>query len=519
VGRVFTLSLTSALNPTLLAAVTVMLTLLKPKRLLTGYLAGAAVTSVVCGLLLVFTLHGSSSSSTAKHSVDPVLNIALGCLLLLVVFVVGTGRDTRRRGRSARKREEAKAKPPGLLVWRFVSGTPPRRRALAIGGAVALLFLLTQATYRTITLLSPQSAVPSTHPVADVIQWTFVGARATIWYGFLFALVAAEVYAGGVLRRLVRNSLAHPSLSELEHMLRDPLGDPSLRLGFWRSSTRDWAAADGTPLQPADPGQVITEVERDGHPAAAIVHDRQLSEDPELLQAAGAVALLALENAELDLAWKESVRELADSWTRIAKASDRERRKLERDLHDGAQQRLLGVLLRLSTASELTTENPDLHSQFTRAERELEEAIGELREPAHGIYPTILADRGLAGALHAISRRFPANVSVTEASHRRFPPEIEAAFYYCCLEAIQNATKHAGPDAHTTIRLHADSHELHLDVSDNGSGFDLASAPSGMGLQNMRDRLDAIGGHTEILSSRGYGTLVRAAAPLNTLAR
>lgn len=111
-GRVFTLSLTSALNPTLLAAVTVMLTLLKPKRLLTGYLAGAAVTSVVCGLLLVFTLHGSSSSSTAKHSVDPVLNIALGCLLLLVVFVVGTGRDARRRARSARKREAAKDKPP-----------------------------------------------------------------------------------------------------------------------------------------------------------------------------------------------------------------------------------------------------------------------------------------------------------------------------------------------------------------------------------------------------------------------
>jgi hypothetical protein len=112
VGRIFTLSLTAALNPTLLAAVTMMLTLLRPKRLLTGYLAGALVTSISLGLVLVFTLNGSSSSSTAKHTVNPVLNVVLGALILLVAFVVGTGRDKRRRERSARKREANKDKPP-----------------------------------------------------------------------------------------------------------------------------------------------------------------------------------------------------------------------------------------------------------------------------------------------------------------------------------------------------------------------------------------------------------------------
>jgi Sap, sulfolipid-1-addressing protein len=112
VGRVFTLSLTAALNPTLLAAVTVMLTLLSPKRLLSGYLAGALVTSITLGLVLVFTLNGSSSSSTAKHTVNPVLDLALGAVVLLIAFVVGTGRDKRRRARSARKRETAKDKPP-----------------------------------------------------------------------------------------------------------------------------------------------------------------------------------------------------------------------------------------------------------------------------------------------------------------------------------------------------------------------------------------------------------------------
>jgi hypothetical protein len=111
-GRVFTLSLTAALNPTLLAAVTVMLTLLSPKRLLSGYLAGALITSITAGLILVFALPASSSSSTAKHSVNPILDLVLGAVILLIAFVVGTGRDKRRRARSARKREENKDKPP-----------------------------------------------------------------------------------------------------------------------------------------------------------------------------------------------------------------------------------------------------------------------------------------------------------------------------------------------------------------------------------------------------------------------
>ncbi len=111
-GRVVTFSLTSALNPTLLIAVTIMLSLLKPKLLLAGYLAGAMLTSLTCGMLLVFTLHGNSTSTSAKHTVDPVLNLVLGAFVLVVVFVVGTGRDTRRRARSARKREAAKDKPP-----------------------------------------------------------------------------------------------------------------------------------------------------------------------------------------------------------------------------------------------------------------------------------------------------------------------------------------------------------------------------------------------------------------------
>jgi uncharacterized membrane protein len=131
VGPVFVFAFTAALNPTLLTAVTVMLTLEKPKRLLMGYLAGAAITSITCGLLLVFALPDSSTSSSAKHTVNPILNIALGALVLLVVFVVGTGRDTRRRARSARKREAAKTKP--MPRWRRQLSKGSARDTFVVG--------------------------------------------------------------------------------------------------------------------------------------------------------------------------------------------------------------------------------------------------------------------------------------------------------------------------------------------------------------------------------------------------
>lgn len=130
-AKVFTFALTAALNPTLLAAVTVMLTLLSPKRLLSGYLAGAMLTSLTCGFLLVFVLHGTSTSSTSKHTVNPILNIVLGVFILLVAFVVGTGRDKRRRARSARKREESKHKPAPR--WKRVLSKGSARDTFLVG--------------------------------------------------------------------------------------------------------------------------------------------------------------------------------------------------------------------------------------------------------------------------------------------------------------------------------------------------------------------------------------------------
>ena len=301
--------------------------------------------------------------------------------------------------------------------------------------------------------------------------------------------------------------------------LRGPLGDPGLRLGFRRPASSDWVDAGGALLPPPGPDQRATEISRDGRAVLAITHDNQLSEDPELLQAAAAVALMALENAELDAAWKRSLNELAESRdelagsrARLASASERERRKLERDLHDGAQQRLVAAAINLTLAEEAGDER-ELRDRIADSRAEIEAGLSELRELAHGLYPSALARSGLSRAFDGLAGRYQGKVSVTAPEIGRFLPEIELAVYYCGLEAVQNASKHGGPRAHIWIALYVDADQLHLEVRDNGRGLDVARARGGVGLQNMRDRLGAVGGRLDVTSKIGEGTLVTALAP------
>jgi signal transduction histidine kinase len=401
----------------------------------------------------------------------------------------------------------------GVIAWRFATGTPPRRRALAIGAPVALLFLFSEAAYRALFVFAPEGLGPGARWVQDFLQWALAATRSFVWYGFLFALIAAELFAGRVLRDVVRGSLGRPSLRELEGMLREPLGDPGLRLGFWRASTGEWVGNDGGVLEPPGPGQLMTTVDRDGRPAAAIVHDVQLADDPELVQAAGSAALLAQENTELEAAWKESLRELADSRARLASAGERERRKLGRDLHDGTQQRLVAANINLALAEE-ADDDRELHERIAESRAEIEQALVELREVAHGIYPAALARSGVARAFNLLAGRYPNDLVVTEATTERFSPEIELAVYYCGLEAVQNASKHAGAEARVWIRLYVEDGLLHLEVRDDGRGFDVARTSDGVGLQNMRDRLGAVGGSVDVSSRPGEGTLLLASVPV-----
>jgi signal transduction histidine kinase len=388
----------------------------------------------------------------------------------------------------------------GLLIWRIVAGTPPQRRALMIGVPIALLFTSFQITSDLLKLVDPDGTA-----LDSVIQWGMAGARSLIWYGFLFALIAAQLFAGRTLHTLVRQSLRRPSLPELEAMLREPLGDPDLRLMFLAGKSE---TAANQPLEPG-PGRVVTIVERgDGTPGAAIDHDAQLADDPELLRAAGAVALLAAENAELDAAWNDALHELRESRARILVAGDTERRKIERNLHDGAQQRLVALRVRLELAGELIGADPGRGGTMVRElGSEVEEALEEVRALAGGIYPSLLADRGIAEALRSAGRRSPISTTIHTDGVGRYPPELESAVYFCCLEALQNAAKHAQGASAVSITI-ADDGALRFAVRDDGIGFAAGIAGPGRGLTNMHDRLAAVGGELTIESAPGEGTSV-----------
>ena len=300
------------------------------------------------------------------------------------------------------------------------------------------MFVVTQFVYQGSQLLGDANG-----DFHVVVQWAIAVTRATLWYGFLAALIGAQLYAGRVLRRIVEASLERPSFAELEAMLRAPVGDPGLRLLFWRPRNLAWSDAHGTRVAGPEPrpGQVVTAVDLRGAPAIAIVHDRELAEDPELVHAAGTVALLARENAELEAAWDDSRRVLRESRSRIAAARDHERRALERDLHDSVQQHMTAIVLRLAMVREMIDAGSPAYDELETLEVDLQETLNELRRLAHGIYPGVArraradrrVDRGGVAATgegldpgrrpSAGSRRQSSRRSTTAASRRcRTPP-------------------------------------------------------------------------------------------------
>jgi signal transduction histidine kinase len=287
-------------------------------------------------------------------------------------------------------------------------------------------------------------------------------------------------------------------------MLRGPLGDPDLRLVFL-------GPQDGPP--PAGPGRDVTLVEHEGAPAVAIIHDPQLDDDPELLEAAGAVALLAAENAELDAGWTEALQELRRSRGRLVRAADDERRKFERNLHDSVQQQLISIKLRL----EMEAQDGDLsdcsRQRLLEIAQGVEAALAAVREVAHGLYPPLLIASGLPTAIRRLHEHATSPPEIAAVGVGRYPPEIESAVYYCCSEAIQNATKHGGPGVHVSVALAETDERLTFRVVDDGPGF-AAGEVRGVGLQNMEDRLGALGGRLTITTATGRGTTIAGEVPL-----
>jgi signal transduction histidine kinase len=233
----------------------------------------------------------------------------------------------------------------------------------------------------------------------------------------------------------------------------------------------------------------------------------------KLVDDLAAQAGLVLRNVRLTEELRANLEELRASRQRLVTAQDGERRRIERNIHDGAQQQLVALAVQARMAENLAGTDPDHERELLhQVQQGIQSALEDLRDLARGIYPPLLADQGLGAALVAQARRSPVQVTVEAEGVGRYPQEAEAAVYFCVLEALQNVAKYADA-SRATVRLRATVDELRFEIQDDGRGFDPAATGYGTGVQGMADRLAALGGELRMLSEPGSGTIVIGTLP------
>jgi signal transduction histidine kinase len=388
-----------------------------------------------------------------------------------------------------------------VYLGRLRTASKPQRRSLAAVAATSLLLLPVYFVYYfSAWILKVDQAT------IDALAWGVAATRALVPVGFLFVLLLAERFAVGAQRALLELLAARPTPDQWRNKIASVLDDAALRLGYYDPALRRFRESDGEQLSRPIPGSGRTwmPIDRDGRPVAAMVIDETLAEDPELVVAAASATLLAVENGQLE-------GELRAARTRIMQAGDAARRRIERDIHDSAQQRLIALRIHLSLAGEQLDRSND-RAMLERLGVEVDEAIDELRTVAHGIYPQLLS-QGVRGALTAVAHRSAMPVSIKGAWAHRQAEVVETTAYFCCVECLQNAAKHAGPGASATVRLSETEDRVSFSVEDDGAGFDPAAAERGAGLTNLADRVAAVGGTLEIDAAPGHGTRITAEIP------
>jgi len=301
--------------------------------------------------------------------------------------------------------------------------------------------------------------------------------------------------------------LNHVEPGHVREALARAVGDPTLDVGLWLPERQEWVGEHGEPLAlPSGKGRHATFI---GDRLAVIVHEEDLLDQPALLEAAGSAARLALENARLQAELRAQLVELRESRARILRAGDDERRRLERDLHDGAQQRLLALGMGLQMLHAHV--DPSARELLAESENELQHALRELRDLAHGIHPAALTDNGLADAVRTLAQRAPVPITV-EIDERdgRLPQHVETAAYFVVAEALANIAKYA--DAHeASITVARNNGNAHIEIRDNGTGG--ADPDHGTGLKGLADRVGALDGALTIDSPPSGGTRVAAEIP------
>jgi signal transduction histidine kinase len=352
----------------------------------------------------------------------------------------------------------------------------------------------------------------------ELTAWLLALSVPAIALAFLASLLGWQVYAGRVLQRLAVCLREMPDAPTLRRAFAHAFADPTIEIAFPVSGARDrWMDPWGRPVAvPADgSGRSVSQVRNGGHVVAAIIHDAALAARRVLIDAGAAMAGIVLDNQRLAAEAEAAMREVRQSRARIAAGAERERRRIERDLHDGAQQRLVALRIELELAEDVARREPQLLvGRLQELEREVDETLEDIRSLAHGVYPPLLADRGLTEALQAVARRSAIAVDLDAHDVGRYPPEVESAVYFCVLEALQNVLKHAEGARHVVVSLDGGTYgELRFSVRDDGAGAPDGAIHAGAGITNMHDRLAAVGGGVEVTSTPRVGTVVSGCVP------
>jgi signal transduction histidine kinase len=327
---------------------------------------------------------------------------------------------------------------------------------------------------------------------------------------FLAGLLDARLAKGGVGELLVQ--LRTDPAPDLRVLLAQALRDPTLSLIYWLPQYGTWADQDGnsTTLPQPDSSRRVTVVRQNGAPVAALVYDATLGEEPELVEAVSAAAGIALENGRLEAELRARLQELQGSRSRVVEAQQSERRRLERNLHDGAQQRLVALALELGLLAEQAKSDPATQDRLKHARGEVAESLDELRDIARGLHPAVVSGHGLAVALESLTAAAPLRVQLKTDGLPRLAEQLEIAAYYVVSESLTNAAKHAQAGL-VTVEVAVTDDTLIVEIIDDGIGG--ADSERGTGLRGLADRIEALDGRLRVWSSVHTGTRVRAELP------
>lgn len=326
---------------------------------------------------------------------------------------------------------------------------------------------------------------------------------------FLVGLLAAQLSRASAADLLVDLG-ANPGPAELQHAAVRALRDPSATVVYRVEEFDAYADADGreADVRPT-PGRSATPIVSDGVPVAMLLHDAAVGDEPELLSSVAAAIGMTIHNAQLQVELRARLEELRGSRARILEAERRERRRLERDLHDGAQQRLVTLSLELGEMAELVVDD-ELRARVDAARTEVAASLADLRDLAHGIHPATVSDHGLMVALESLATHATLPVRIDGAVEGRLPEPVELAAFFVVSEALTNIAKHAEASV-AVITLDRSAAALRVEVSDDGVGG--ATTEHGTGLRGLGDRVEVLGGRLQVWSSRGRGTRLRAEIP------